>query len=168
MSLEARSSAGQAPARTTSPAAATRMTRLRRGSLAVLVLIVAEYAIGMYVNIYSGVPGADAGHGPGTAIAQGPAILSAHIVLGLALTLSALAVLVSAVLSRRAAAIAASAAGLAALGLAVSAGSSFTSTGRPEDSMAMSVLTGVALLCYAVNLYLQPVPARPGPAAPRN
>ena len=34
------------------------------------------------------------------------------------------------------------------------AGASFTSSGHPADSMAMSVLTGVGLLCYAASLYL--------------
>ena len=157
------SSAGQSPATTMSPAAGpaaaargARLARVRRGSLAVLILIVAEYVLGMYVNLYVAVPAADAGHGLGTAISAGPALLTAHAVLGLALTLGALAVLVNAVLARGRAVIAAAAAGLIAMGLAASAGSSFTATGKPEDSMAMSVLTGVALLCYAVVCYLRP------------
>jgi hypothetical protein len=149
-----------------SPGTATRRARLdrvRRGSLAVLVLIVAEYVLGMYVNLYVAVPAADAGHGLGTAVSEGPALLTAHAVLGLALTLGALAVLVQAILARRPAVIAAAVAGLAALGLAASAGSSFTSTGKAGDSMAMSVLTGVALLCYAVSIYLRPGrPDQPG------
>jgi hypothetical protein len=32
----------------------------------------------------------------------------------------------------------------------------FVSSGNAADSLAMSVLTGVALLCYAANLYLLP------------
>ena len=126
------------------------------------MLLVAEYALGMYVNLYVAVPAADAGHGPATAIADGPAVLSAHAVIGLLLTLGALAVLVTAISIRRRGGIAVSAAGLAAMGLAASAGSSFTSSGKPEDSMAMAVLTGVAMLCYGVNLYLRHAPARRG------
>jgi hypothetical protein len=38
-------------------------------------------------------------------------------------------------------------------------GASFTSTGNQADSMAMAVMTGIALLCYAANLYLLPRPA---------
>jgi hypothetical protein len=34
------------------------------------------------------------------------------------------------------------------------AGTAFTTTGDAADSMAMSIWTGVALLCYAVNLCL--------------
>jgi len=162
MSLNA-PSAGQSPATSistpASPAAAVRRARLarvRRGSVAVGVLIVAEYVLGMYVNLYVAVPAADAGHGLGTTIAAGPALLTAHAVLGLALTLAALAILAQAILARRPAVIAAAAAGLVALALAASAGSGFTATGKPAESMAMSVLTGVALLCYAVTGYLRP------------
>jgi hypothetical protein len=39
-------------------------------------------------------------------------------------------------------------------------GAGFTSTGDRTDSLAMSVLTGVALLCYAANIY---VVRPPGP-----
>lgn len=38
------------------------------------------------------------------------------------------------------------------------AGTGFTSTGSDSASMAMSVLTGIAMLCYAANLCL----LRPG------
>jgi hypothetical protein len=162
MSLDARSPAGQSPAATRNPATAARLARLRTGSLAVLVLLVAEYLLGMYVNLYVAVPAADAGHGLGTAISGGPAVLSAHAVLGLLLTLGALAVLVTAISIRRPAGIAISAAGLAAMGLAASAGSSFTAAGQPGDSMAMAVLTGVAMLCYGLNLYRQQAAGPPG------
>jgi hypothetical protein len=51
-------------------------------------------------------------------------------------------------------AIALSAAGLFALAFASEAGASFTTSGRPLESMAMSVLAGVGLLCYAANLFI--------------
>ena len=44
--------------------------------------------------------------------------------------------------------------GLLAMAFASVAGTGFTSTGDDSASMAMPVLTGVALLCYAVNLYV--------------
>ena len=134
------------------------MSRLRRGSLAVLVLTVLEYGLGMYVNLYVSVPAADHGggfaHGLGGAIASGPVVLGAHAVTGLLLGLAALGVLVQAVLSRRRGAIAASALGLLALALADVAGTGYTSTGDAGASMAMAVLAGAALLCYAANLHL--------------
>ena len=73
---------------------------------------------------------------------------------GLLLGLGALGVLVQAIRSRRPAAIAWSAVGLVALAMASVAGAGFTSTGDRSASMAMSMLTGVALLCYAANIYL--------------
>jgi hypothetical protein len=147
------------PVSTPAPAS---LARLRRGSLAVLVLVVAEYLIGMYVNLFVTIPRADHGHGVGSAIANGPAILATHAVIGLLLGLAALGVLVQAIMARHAGAIAASAAGLFALAFASAAGASFTTSGHPADSMAMSVLTGVGLLCYAANLYLLPPPGQRG------
>lgn len=159
------------PAARRSRDGAAGTARLRRGSLAVLVLLVVEYAFGMYVNLYVSVPGADHGDGLGGALANGPASLGAHAALGLLLGLASLGVAVQAVLIRRAALVAASAAGLLAMILASVAGAVFTSTGDRSASMAMAVLTGVALLCYAANLYLLRAPAprrRPEEPAPRS
>jgi hypothetical protein len=130
--------------------------RLRQACLAVLALLVVEYGFGMYVNLYVTVPRADHGGGLGSAVANGPAILSVHAVIGLLLGLGAVGVLVRAALTRRPVVIASSAVGLFALAIASAAGASFTSSGTTSDSMAMSVLTGVALLSYALNLYLLP------------
>src|ERR1700743_2732192 len=132
-------------------ATAAGAARLRRGSLAVLVLLVIEYAVGTYVNLYAAVPGADHGGGRGDAIANGPASLSLHATLGLLLALGALGVAAQAVLIRRWPLVAASVAGLLAMIFASVAGAGFTSTGDTSPSMAMAVLTGVALLCYAAN-----------------
>src|SRR5262244_3928952 len=145
MTLDAKS-----PARPVRTVATASLARLRRGSLAVLVLVVVEYGIGMYVNLYVTIPRADRGHGVGSAIGNGPAMLSIHAALGL----GALSVLVQAVMARHLGAIVASALGLFALAFASVAGASFTSSGNMADSMSMSVLTGVGLLCYAANLYL--------------
>lgn len=146
MSLQAESQA-----RTTGTSG---LARVRRASLVALVLVVAEYAIGMYVSLYVTIPRADHGQDVGAAIGNGPAMLSLHAVAGLLLGLGALGVLVQAARSRRPAVIAWSAVGLLALAMASVAGAGFTSTGDRNASMAMSVLTGVALLCYAANIYL--------------
>jgi len=63
----------------------TGLTRVRRASLVVLVLVVAEYAIGMYVSLYATIPRAEHGQGMGTAISNGPVMLSIHAVAGLLL-----------------------------------------------------------------------------------
>jgi hypothetical protein len=130
--------------------------RLRRASLALLALLVVEYGFGMYVNLYVTVPRADHGGTLSSAVANGPAMLSIHAVLGLLLGLGAVGALVQAAATRRPVVIASSAVGLFALAVASAAGTSFTSSGNAADSLAMSVLTGVAMLCYAANLYLLP------------
>jgi hypothetical protein len=111
------------------------MTTIRRASLAVLAILVLEYGIGVYVSLYATVPRADHGAGLATAIARRPAVIVT------------------------------SALGLFAIAVAAATGASFTSSGQAADSMGMAVMTGVALLCYAANLYLLPRPAgQPSPA----
>jgi hypothetical protein len=150
MSLHAESATR--PAMTAVPA--RRLAWLRRGSLAVLTLIVAEYAIGMYVNLYITVPSADHGRGLGEAISNGPATLSLHAVIGLALALGAIGLLVLAIRARRAGVITLAAAGLVFVAGAAAAGTGFTRSGDAGASMGMATFTGAALLCYAVLLYL--------------
>ncbi|MGA2831000.1 MAG: hypothetical protein ABSF03_33360, partial [Streptosporangiaceae bacterium] len=142
----------ESTARPVRTAAAPRLSRLRRGNLAVLVLVVIEYGIGMYVNLYVAVPKADHGGSLGRAVSNGPAALSVHAVVGLLLGLGALGVLVQAIMIRHRGAVAFSAVGLFALAFASVTGTSFTSSGDSSASMAMAVMTGVALLCYAANL----------------
>lgn len=139
------------PGRSAPVAAAAR---IRRASLAVLVLLVVEYGIGMYVNLYVTVPKVDHGGSLGSAISNGPATISIHAVLGLLLGLGALAVLVQSIMVRHWGLIALSVVGLLAMILASVMGTSFTRTGDASDSMGMSVMTGIALLCYAGILYL--------------
>lgn len=103
-------------------------------------------------------PGADHGGSLGSAISNGPASLSVHAVIGLLLGLGALGVAVQSILVRHWGLIAASVIGLLAMIFASVAGTGFTSTGADSASMAMSVLTGIAMLCYAANLCL----LRPG------
>lgn len=152
----------KSPAQRARSAPETGLARLRRGSLAVLVLLVVQYAIGMYVNLFVTVPRADHGAGLGSAIANGPAALSLHAVLGTLLGLGALGVAIQAALVRRRGLVALSLIGLLAMVFASVAGVGFTSTGDDSASMAMSVLGVIGLLCYAANLYLLRASARRG------
>jgi hypothetical protein len=149
MEIRAKSSVG-----TASATGAARQAWMRRTSLAVLVLLVVEYGLGMYVNLYVVVPAADHGASLGGVITEGPAMISVHATVGLLLGLGALSALVHAIRARRWAVTVSSAVGLFAVAFASVAGTAFTTTGDAGGSMAMSVMTGVALLCYAVNLYL--------------
>ena len=143
-----------------SPAAgqARRLSGLRKNSIAIFVMLLAQYGLGMAVNLYTNVPAAD--HGVGLAVAAGrpltsqPAVLAAHTVLGLLMLVAGISVLVRAILARHQRAIAASAAGLAAITAAAISGATFVSNGQADASMAMAVLTGVALLCYLANLLM--------------
>ena len=140
---------------------------LRRASLAVLVLTVIEYGLGMYVNLFVAIPRADHGGSIGTVYSNGPAMLSLHATIGLLLGVASIAVLVLAIRTRRLSFIALAVLGLIALGSASATGASFTSTGDDVDSMGMAVTAGVALLCYAVIIYLQArVPSRQASPTP--
>ena len=152
----------QSPPQPMRSAATAGLAMVRRSSLGVLVILVVEFGFGVYVNLYLTVPRADHGRSLGTAIAKGPAMLSVHAVTGLLLGLGAVAVLVQAIRARHLGIIVSSAAGLSALAAASVTGASFTSSGHPAESMGMSVLTGVALLCYAANLYLLRPPSQRG------
>ncbi|HXB46710.1 MAG TPA: hypothetical protein VNW50_03035, partial [Streptosporangiaceae bacterium] len=74
-------------------------------------------------------------------------------------------VLVQSIMARHWMVVAMSAVGLLALAFASVAGAGFVRTGDTSASMAMSVLTGIALLCYAVNLYVLDAAGRRGSAA---
>jgi hypothetical protein len=87
-------------------------------------------------------------------LASQPAVLAAHTVLGLLMLAAGISVLTRAIIARHRRAIAASAAGLAAITAAAVSGAAFVSNERAGASMAMAVLTGVALLCYLANLLL--------------
>jgi hypothetical protein len=152
---------------TTVPGTADRLTArriggLRRASFAAFVMLVVQFALGIYVNLYARLPSADHGHGFGQAIANGPAGLTLHIVLGLLLILAALGLLVQAILARRLAMIAVAVLGLLAMLGAAASGSAFTGNGRDSASMAMAVLAAAGLLCYGTSLFLLPRPATGG------
>jgi hypothetical protein len=158
-----------APTGTTVPEMAGRLTAsrisgLRRAGFTAFVMLVVQFALGIYVNLYVTVPSADHGHGLGQAIASGPAGITLHIVLGLLLILAALGFLVLAVLARRPSVIAAAALGLLAMIGAAASGSTFAGSGRDGASLAMAALAAVGLLCYGTSLFLLPPPAARGHA----
>lgn len=140
--------------RMTSERPVRRVTGLRRASLAAFVILLIQYGIGVYVNLYATVPAGDDGKDIGTAISNGPAALSVHAVLGILLILAALGLLIQAVTARHWAVLAAAAIALIAIVGAAAEGARFVSQGAADASMTMAVLTGVALLCYGTALYL--------------
>jgi hypothetical protein len=121
---------------------------LRRVSLAALVMLVVQYGLGIILNLYIAVPASDAHAGIMQEIASGPAMLTLHALLGLGLIGAGVVLLVRAVrLEDRMIAVLA-AAGLTAIGGAFASGEIFVHNGQSGASLAMALLTGVALLCY--------------------
>ena len=71
---------------------------LRINSISAAVMLLIEYGLGIWVNLYAEIPASDHGKGTfaafGAAVAAGPAGLAVHAVLGTLLILTAIAVIV--------------------------------------------------------------------------
>ena len=141
-----------------SGAGPTHLEIVRRTSLGMGIGVVVQYALGIWVNLYVTVPARDQGGGfftaIGRALANGPVALGIHAGLGLLLVLGSISLLVRSVLSRNAALIVLSAVFFLALLGAASSGASFVDSGRDSASASMAILTGVALICSLVSLYV--------------
>src|SRR5215472_5638371 len=74
--------------------AARRIRGLRRNSLGISVMLLAQYGLGMGINLYTPVPKSDQGRGlavaVGRALSNPPAVLAIHAALGLLLLVAAL------------------------------------------------------------------------------
>jgi hypothetical protein len=138
----------------------------RRTTLGMGIGVVVQYALGIWVNLYVTVPARDQGGGflaaIGRALANGPVALGLHAGLGLLLVVGSISLVVRSVLSRNRALIVLSAVFLLALLGAASSGASFVNSGNDSASASMAMLTGVALICSLISLY---VAGRGSPAA---
>jgi hypothetical protein len=134
---------------------ARRLPALRRASLGALVMLIVQFGLGIGVNLYVTLP---AKGSAGDAFSNG-AVLALHAVVGLLLIVTAIALLVRAIIARHRPVIAAAAVGLLAIATAAASGFSFVRDGTNAASLAMALATGVAMLCYALALYLVRTPA---------
>ncbi|HZP53387.1 hypothetical protein [Actinocrinis sp.] len=139
-------------------ASAPSAERLRRSSFGAVLALIVQYGLGMGVNLFVNVPDADKGKGMGAAFGKafsnGPAALAAHAGIGLLLVINVIVVLVTAFRAGHRVALVSSIVGaLCVIGAAFS-GATFVDKGANSASMTMAVLTGVAIACYAVNLYV--------------
>src|SRR5580693_1020421 len=135
---------------------------LRRVCLATLIMLVVQYGLCIFLNLYVAVPASDAHAGMFGEIATAPLALTVHALLGLALIGTAILLVARAVgVGDRLLAVLASA-GLTAIGGAFGAGEIFVRNGQPGASLAMAILTGVALLCYVGTLALATAAQREG------
>jgi len=130
----------------------------RRTTLGMGIGVVVQYALGIWVNLYVTVPARDQGGGflaaIGRALANGPVALGLHAGLGLLLVLGSITLVVRSVLSRNRALIVLSAVFLLALLGAASSGASFVDSGKDSASASMAMLTGVALICSLISLFV--------------
>jgi hypothetical protein len=130
----------------------------RRTTLGMGIGVVVQFALGMWVNLYVTVPARDQGGGffaaIGRALANGPVALGIHAGLGLLLVLGSISLVVRSVLSRNRALIVLSAVFFVALLGAASSGASFVDSGHDSASASMAMLTGVALICSLLSLYV--------------
>jgi hypothetical protein len=143
-------------------AAERRLGIVSRASLGAAVMLVVQYGLGIGVNLYITVPtGGSAGRTIGRAFSSGP-LLAAHAVLGVLLVLTAVSLVVRAVIARHRAIIVLSSLGLLAILAAAGNGVSFLHSGTDGASLDMAIATGVALLCYIGILFAAGYRTRPG------
>ena len=142
-----------------------RRAGLRQISVTMLVMLVIQYGLGIILNLYVEVPASDAHAGILTEIATAPPVLTVHAVLGIALIGTGVLLVARAVGVRDRLLAVLATAGLTALGGAFGAGEIFVRNGQDTASMAMAILTGMALLCYIGTLTLATAARREDGAA---
>jgi hypothetical protein len=151
------------------PAGASSMAGKIRGlritTLAGLVMLLLEYGLGVWTSLYAQLPSSDHGKATfaafGGAVAHGPAGLALHALLGALLIITAVSVVVRAALARQAAPVVIGCVALLAILAAWFSGTKFVSDAANGASFGMAVATGVALLGYAIILFIAtPAPGR--------
>ena len=144
---------------------------LRINALAGLVMLLLEYGLGVWTNLYAHLPASDHGKATfaafGGAVAHGPVGLALHALLGTLLIVTAIFVVVRAALVHRAAPIVLACVGLIAVLAAWSSGTKFVGDGANGASFGMAIATGVAILAYATILFIAiPTQNGVGPVQP--
>lgn len=145
---------------------------VREACLAVLIMLVVQYGLGIFLNLYVTVPASDQHAGLAQEIASGPVSLTIHALLGLMLLAAAIVLIARATRMQSRAITLLATLNLSAIAGAFAGGEIFVRNGRPSASLAMAVLTGVALLCDISTLALismaerELAPASPHMSAP--
>ncbi len=132
---------------------------LRLNSFAAVVMLLIQYGLGIWVNLYAQIPASDKGKGTfaafGAAVANGPVALTLHALLGTLLLVTAITLVIRAVLARKTPATVIGAVALLAIIAAWLAGARFTGDGADDGaSFGMAMATAVALLCYVIILFV--------------
>jgi hypothetical protein len=142
---------------TPAPNQRTGIAGLRANSLAALVMLVIEFALGVVVNLYATLPAADAGKtlfsAFGAAVTDGPVALTLHALLGTLLLITGISAVVRAALLRGGVLITITGVALLAILLAWLSGTRFVGDSGNGESLIMALATGVAIICYATILF---------------
>lgn len=127
--------------------APARLATLRGNCMGAAVLLIAQFAIGMGVNLYVTVP-EDKSFLPAV---FSSALLAIHSIVALALFGAATSAVVRAIRARTAVAL--TSGGLAAILAAAAAGAAFVGSGSDGASLTMALATAVAMFCYAATIF---------------
>jgi len=138
-----------------------RVNGPRASSFGGVIMLLAEYCLGVWVNLYAQVPASDHGTGLltafGRAVANGPVTLALHALLGTLLLITAIGVIVHAAMARDTASTVIAVIGLLAVAGAWVSGARFMGAQSSGASFGMAAATAIALLGYVTILFL---PAR--------
>lgn len=124
---------------------------VRRACLAAVILLVVQYGLGIILNLYVAIT-PDSHSGIVHEIASGPLALTVHALLGLGLIGNSLLLLARALRLGDRLIVGLVTGALGSLAGAFAGGEVFVRSGASGASLAMALLTGVALLCYVAVL----------------
>lgn len=134
------------------------ISSLRANALAGLIMLLIEYSLGIAANLYATLPRADRGKtlfaGLGAAVGNGPLIVALHALLGTLLLLTGIAATVRAARVGARPLIALSGGALLATVIAWISGSEFIGHQKHGASLAMALAAAVAMLCYALVIFV--------------
>jgi hypothetical protein len=144
-----------------------RIAGLRRTAFATIAALLIEYGFGLF--LFGTTPKAAHGAGLlpafGIVVANGPAILIIHALLGSLIVLGGIMSLVRAIQTRATRVIVLNAIATAAILFAWIAGSATANDPTGPDGRVMGIVTGIAILAYAFVLFVAPRPTE-GRTAP--
>ena len=124
-----------------------RLAALRGNCMGAAMLLIIQFALGTAVNLYVTLPD----HKAFFSTVFGSALLTAHVIVAVALLGAAISALVRAIRARRV--IVPTAVGLAAVLGAAATGAAFTSTQNNGASLAMALAAAAAMACYLAAIF---------------
>jgi hypothetical protein len=131
-------------------------------------MLLIEYSLGISANLYSTLPAGDRGKtllaGVGAAVGNGPLLVTLHAILGTLLLVTAIAALVRASRLGRRPLIALSATALLAILIAWLSGSAFVGHQKAPASLTMALAAAVAIVSYALVIFVLGVTTSRGAA----